>query len=139
MDLISEMAAAAGSSLSFFFCGSAAETTHAETTIAAATAVTMTAAAAAEKNIRIRDLLTDNVEEPICRGRSALFRKNQTLRRLLRRSVFSAFPTPPEENFRLILRKPHSRHDLSFLFGRRKNRSVFVLLFKSLERFLFDP
>ena len=74
MDLILEMATAAGSLSSFSSSGSAAETIPAVTT-AATTVVTMTAAADADDRIRIRIFLTDNAEEPICCGRSALFHK----------------------------------------------------------------
>ncbi len=69
MDLILEMEAAAGSSLFFFSSGSAAEIIPAETTIAE-TAATMTAIAIAEKYPN-KVFLTDNVEEPVCFGRSA--------------------------------------------------------------------
>ncbi len=86
------MAAAAGSSSFFSFSGSAAAIIPAATTIAAI-AVTMTATAAAEK-YPDKVYLTDNAEEPICSGRRLDSEKN-TLRRVLRRSVFCALRTPP--------------------------------------------
>ena len=68
MDLILEMAAAAvGSSSFFWFSGSAAETIP----IAAAIAATMTAIAAAKISCPNKEFLTDNTEEPVCRGGSA--------------------------------------------------------------------
>ena len=97
MDLISEMEAAAGSSLSFFFSGSAAEIIPATAAETAAIAATMTATAIAEKTDPNKEDLTDDPEEPICSD-SRLDPVKNTLRRVLRRSVFLHFAHLPNKS-----------------------------------------